>query len=668
MSSGLLLDEAFGYAPAQPSSSATTSGKPANVADFPLTPEESNAYSHYYKMVDADGKNTVAPAVAAPFLKQSRLPDAVLSLIWGQCDTENKGFLTQPTFYRALKLVSLAQAGKQPVVASLSTTTALPIFEGIDPPPLQMPAPQPQAQPIAVQRTGTVSTHSTGPGAGSFSVSQEEKDRFAKAFASCSPVNGLVTGESARELFLKSTLPLETLSKIWTLVDRSGTGKLAANQFNVAMFLITHIRSGKLSTVPSSIPPQLWNAVAVSSTPPDSPVVSFSSSTPGPASSSSFIPPASSGSFSAAPLSPAIPKPPSVSIASPTIDRRRTTRLSSVPVFGSAAESPAVPVEWAIKEEEKANYDAFFDSIDTAKKGYLTGADCYSFLLQSKLPETILAKIWDLSDVSKTGDLSKDEFAIAMYLIRNMSSGPLPATLPENLIPPSMRQPAPPTPSSLGAAGSAPGPSPLARSVTVAAPAPPPSIETDLLGGLDGLDPLGAPKPLGESSKTKSLSSLGTIPRLPPSREAADLAERESDLASRKSDLRQIESQLTMLQPAVEDLAARRSAVDAEYRSITEEKHRLTLQLSQARATYEADTAIVADTEQILYRERQNLEVSRAEWRSAEQTLGALRAEKISLEEAVATSRAELGDLHRQISELTEAAKPLRIEVEARRA
>lgn len=66
------------------------------------------------------------------------------------------------------------------------------------------------------------------------------------------------------------------------------------------------------------------------------------------------------------------------------------------------------------------------------------------FFSTSNLPEEILAQIWDLADINKAGRLSRDEFAIAMYLIRQQRTSPgasLPEVLPPNLIPPSMRQP-----------------------------------------------------------------------------------------------------------------------------------------------------------------------------------------------------------------------------------
>lgn len=109
----------------------------------------------------------------------------------------------------------------------------------------------------------------------------------------------------------------------------------------------------------------------------------------------------------------------------------------------------------------------------------------------------MLAQIWDLADINKAGQLNRDEFAIAMYLIVQQRSNPgipLPETLPPNLIPPSMRQqqrqltgpgtpypiPHPPRLSNTRPASTAQPSSPF--DPTPQPPPPPKSAADDLLG------------------------------------------------------------------------------------------------------------------------------------------------------------------------------------------
>lgn len=61
-------------------------------------------------------------------------------------------------------------------------------------------------------------------------------------------------------------------------------------------------------------------------------------------------------------------------------------------------------------------------------------------MVKSKLPNSVLGKIWKLSDIDKDGYLDMDEFALALHLIQVKLEGhDLPVELPDHLVPPSKR-------------------------------------------------------------------------------------------------------------------------------------------------------------------------------------------------------------------------------------
>ena len=125
----------------------------------------------------------------------------------------------------------------------------------------------------------------------------------------------------------------------------------------------------------------------------------------------------------------------------------------STPGSGAGTPGQAAQIEWAIPQMTRAKYLATFQQTDRARTGFLAGAQARNILLQSGLPQNILAQIWGLSDVDNDGKLSSEEFILAGYLCEQGQKGePLPATLPANLVPPSMRKGAAQTPT-----GSAPG-------------------------------------------------------------------------------------------------------------------------------------------------------------------------------------------------------------------
>ena len=100
--------------------------------------------------------------------------------------------------------------------------------------------------------------------------------------------------------------------------------------------------------------------------------------------------------------------------------------------------------EWAISPQDKAQFDQIFVSVDISGKGYVTGEEAVGFFSNSRLPEEMLAQIWDLADINSEGQLNRDEFAVAMFLIKQQRAktdgrGVLPPSLPSNLVPPSMR-------------------------------------------------------------------------------------------------------------------------------------------------------------------------------------------------------------------------------------
>lgn len=88
---------------------------------------------------------------------------------------------------------------------------------------------------------------------------------------------------------------------------------------------------------------------------------------------------------------------------------------------------------------EKPKYDEIFRTLHP-QDGKVTGAAAKSEMLKSKLPNTVLGKIWKLSDIDKDGFLDDEEFALAMHLISVKIDGhELPVDLPEHLVPPSKR-------------------------------------------------------------------------------------------------------------------------------------------------------------------------------------------------------------------------------------
>lgn len=96
------------------------------------------------------------------------------------------------------------------------------------------------------------------------------------------------------------------------------------------------------------------------------------------------------------------------------------------PVFKGRTVAPVI-----ISPEEYQKYQTFFNQLDTDRTGFVSGQDAVVFFRHSKLPESDLARIWDLADTNSSGMLSEQEFAMAMHMInRKVNGGDIPNTLP----------------------------------------------------------------------------------------------------------------------------------------------------------------------------------------------------------------------------------------------
>lgn len=266
-----------------------------------------------------------------------------------------------------------------------------------------------------------------------FVIPADIRAKYEAQFARMNPINGYVTGDQARGLFLQSGLPGPALAKIWVsscviaakpdtdrstaqaLADVDGDGKLDIAEFMIAFHLIALKLKG--TETPPTLPPPLRALIGrpagYQSPPSQAPMKP--------------APPA------AAAMPPGRPAPPVA--AGPGRPPPPAAAPMPQPV------RPVVPAgEWAVPLQAQKKYREQFTMVDSAGAGSLTGVQARGILMQSSLPQGALAQIWQLSDVNVDGKLSVEEFILAMFLIERTRSGmPLPPTLPPELVPPSFR-------------------------------------------------------------------------------------------------------------------------------------------------------------------------------------------------------------------------------------
>ena len=95
--------------------------------------------------------------------------------------------------------------------------------------------------------------------------------------------------------------------------------------------------------------------------------------------------------------------------------------------------------DWIVNRTRDESDDIFLTLNPINNK--ITGAAAKSEMVKSKLPNSVLGKIWKLADYDKDGMLDKDEWALAKYLIKiKLEGSEIPNVLPDHLIPPTKRK------------------------------------------------------------------------------------------------------------------------------------------------------------------------------------------------------------------------------------
>nr|XP_029523840.1 intersectin-1-like isoform X2 [Oncorhynchus nerka] len=296
-----------------------------------------------------------------------------------------------------------------------------------------------------------------GGGLDAWVISLDERAKHDQQFVSLAPSPaGYITGDQARNFFLQSGLPPPILAQIWALADMNNDGKMDMHEFSIAMKLIKLKLQGH--PLPPSLPPSMKQPPLTLPPPPTAP---FGMHGLGVMPGLPAVPPLPMPPMPGVGMSPPLVSsvPPSVpplpngapmtgfSHPATTLNKSSSSNRSGAKMQGQSFETssspvpPQPPTDWAVPSSSRLKYRQLFNSHDKMMSGHLTGPQARTILMQSSLPQTSLASIWNLSDIDQDGKLTAEEFILAMHLIDMAMSGlPLPPILPPDFIPPTFRR------------------------------------------------------------------------------------------------------------------------------------------------------------------------------------------------------------------------------------
>nr|POF17765.1 putative calcium-binding protein [Quercus suber] len=677
-----------------PKSPSDTAG--AYHAILNLTAEEKRAYGFLFNQADSDQLGVVTGERAVAFFERTHVSPNVLGEIWQIADTENRGLLTKPGFCMVLRLIGHYQAGRTPTQEMAFKPAPIPRFEG-----LQIPGTQ-AGTAVTTPTVGGFPSAVLQPqlsGQGPIRVpplDPQKVQQYSDLFERSGVQSGLLDGATAKSIFERAGLPNEVLGKIWNLSDREQRGALDQTEFIVAMHLLTSMKARTMTALPNTLPSGLYEAAARRGVPPPP-----SSRQPGAAG----IPRQFTGSSAGVPA------------------RTQSPLTRSVPPVSAQTTSTS----WLVTPPEKAKYDQFFATIDTQSLGVLTGEQAVQFFSDSRLPEETLATIWDLADINSAGQLTKDEFAVAMYLIRQQrmpNPPPLPAFLPPALIPPSMRQQQQQQAISTAPAfDNANNSSHLPKSaaddlfgldepaMSQAAPLPPQltGLQSQTTGAsvrdpFSGSSPSSPTSPKRFQPQPQPVSSVFK-PFMPTSAFGASLAqqntggstmsghgqgrglpqtshlqqssaaddllgdnetntEESSKLSSETTELANMSNQIGNLKSQMEQTQLKKTTAQRDLSTVSTQKRDLELRLQQFRSQYEQEVRTVKDLEQQLTTSRDSTKKLSQELAMLEGTYQDLQAQHTTIAQALQADQQENSALKQKISQVNAEVSTLKPQIE----
>ncbi|KTF95073.1 hypothetical protein cypCar_00046115, partial [Cyprinus carpio] len=256
--------------------------------------------------VDPGNTGRVGPTEAALFLKKSGLPDITLGKIWDLADPDGKGFLDKQGFYVALRLVACAQSGHDISISGLNLPVPPPKFKDHSSPSLSSVtstneshwAVRPEekskfdgifeslapvngllsgekVKPVLINsklpvdvlgkvwdlsdidKDGHLDKDEFAVHSVNWVVPVADRGRYDDIFLKTdTDLDGFLSGQEVKEIFMQSGLSQNLLAHIWALADTRQMGKLTREQFSLAMHLI-QLKVSKGMDPPQALTPDM---------------------------------------------------------------------------------------------------------------------------------------------------------------------------------------------------------------------------------------------------------------------------------------------------------------------------------------------------------------------------------------------------------------------------
>lgn len=396
-------------------------------------------FDAYFRRADVDGDGRISGQEAVSFFQGANLNREVLAKVWQFADKGQSGSLSRLEFYNALKLVTVAQSGRDltPVLVNKALS---------EPAASQIPAPQIQTR---LAPTQAQAAQQVAGAARPVRPSGPQPQQYAPGPSPPGPLPMVPTSLPRSPTLPTAAVPgniqadwPNNKSSSWpgpnstnNLSDQVSQPKAA---FQTQDFFQGAAPPGATGTSPkppaepdlfggdvfTAVPakPQRSMSQAYTNVPLERPQPPNQIPQPrGP--QTTGVPDLASLSIVSAFSAPASASKQLQPVASPSGQSER----------GFAAPIPAGDgtIAWPkMTDAVVRRYTKIFLDVDTDKDGKISGAQAYDLFLSWRLPREVLKQIWDLSDQDHDSMLSLREFCLALYLMERHREGhALPASI-----------------------------------------------------------------------------------------------------------------------------------------------------------------------------------------------------------------------------------------------
>eukprot|EP00026_Physarum_polycephalum_P000639 Phypoly_transcript_00640.p1 GENE.Phypoly_transcript_00640~~Phypoly_transcript_00640.p1 ORF type:complete len:1212 (+),score=296.22 Phypoly_transcript_00640:141-3776(+) len=195
--------------------------------DWIVSPQERKLYLDIFRQNDDDGDGFITGGQARNLFGSSGLPMQLLGQIWLMADLNKDQKLDPHEFIIAMFLIANRKRGLElpPVVPESLIASAWP--DPSSPTQPSLPAGNPPNPALST------------PAGSEWIIPPAEKVKYDDLFKKTdSDLDGFISGDQARNLFLRSGVPMSELSRIWLLSDLTQDQRLDKQEFSIAMFLI----------------------------------------------------------------------------------------------------------------------------------------------------------------------------------------------------------------------------------------------------------------------------------------------------------------------------------------------------------------------------------------------------------------------------------------------